>query len=56
MNSNRMTAVFVGVFFLVGYVILLPGGFLTDSILDGPDYLVGASANKPQVIIVNSRS
>jgi len=51
MNSNRKTAIAVGVFFLVGYVILLPAGFLTDSILDAPDYLTNVSANQSQVII-----
>jgi len=51
MNSNRKTAIIVGAFFLVGYVILLPGGFLVDSILNAPDYLINVSANKTQVII-----
>ena len=51
MNSYRKTAIFVGIFFLAGYVILLPGGFLVDSILNAPDYLINVSANKTQVII-----
>ena len=51
MKSYRKTAIFVGIFFLVGYVILLPGGFLIDSIIDGPDYLINVSANRSQVII-----
>jgi hypothetical protein len=51
MNSNRKTAIIVGAFFLVGYAILLPGGFLIDPILDAPDYLINVSANKNQVII-----
>ena len=52
MKSYRKTAIFVGVFFLVGYVILLPGGLLfIDPILDAPDYLINVSANRSQVII-----
>jgi len=51
MDSNRKTAIFVGAFFLVGYAILWPGGFLIDSILDASDYLINVSANKTQVLI-----
>ncbi len=51
MNTNRKTAIIVGIFFLVGYVILIPGGFLVGSILNAPDYLIVTSANKPQVIL-----
>ena len=51
MNTHRKTAIIVGACFLAGYVILLPGGFLVDSILDAPDYLINVSANKSQVII-----
>ena len=51
MNSYRKTAIFVGIFFLAGYVILLPGGFLVDPILDAPDYLINVSAHIPRVII-----
>ena len=51
MNTHRKTAIIVGACFLAGYVILLPGGFLVDSILDAPDYLINISANKSQVII-----
>ena len=50
-NTHRKTAIIVGACFLAGYVILLPGGFLVDSILDAPDYLINVSANKSQVII-----
>ena len=50
MKSYRKTAIFVGIFFLVGYVILLPGGYLVDSILDAPDYLNIISVNIPRVI------
>jgi hypothetical protein len=52
MKPYRKTAIFVGIFFLVGYVILLPGSLLfIDPILDAPDFLIGVSANQPQVII-----
>jgi hypothetical protein len=50
-NTHRKTAIIVGACFLAGYVILLPGGFLIDSILDAPDYLINVSTNKSQVII-----
>jgi hypothetical protein len=50
MKSYRKTAIFVGIFFLIGYVILLPGGYLVDSILDAPDYLNIISVNIPRVI------
>ena len=51
MKLYRKTAIFVGIFFLVGYGILLPGGFLVDSIIDTPDYLINISANSSQVIL-----
>jgi hypothetical protein len=51
MKSHRTTAIFVGIFFLVGYAILLPGGFLVDSIIGAPDYLFTISANSSQVIL-----
>jgi hypothetical protein len=51
MKPYRKTAIFVGIFFLVGYVILLPGGFLIDSIIDTQEYLINISANCSKVII-----
>jgi len=52
MKPYRKTAIVVGIFFLVGYVILLPGGLLfIDPIIDAQDYLIDVSVNKSQVII-----
>ena len=51
MNSHRMTARIVGVFFLIGYVALAPASVFLESILNAPDYLIIVSANKTQVLI-----
>ncbi len=52
MNSNRKTAIIVGVLFItatvvsvIEYLVILP------PILNAPDYLVNVSANKTQLII-----
>ena len=51
MNSNRKTAIIVGVLFLVSYVAVFLGGYIVDSILNAPDYLINVYPNKTQVII-----
>ena len=51
MNSNRKTAIIVGVLFLTAMVTYLLGASLLESILNAPDYLITVSANETQVII-----
>jgi len=50
MNSNRKTAIIVGVLFLAGITIWI-GDALINSILDAPDYLINVSENTTQVTI-----
>jgi len=50
-DSNRKTAVIVGVLFITATVSAVLSGFLVGPILDGPDYLIGVSANENQVLI-----
>ena len=51
MNSNRKTAIIVGVLFIAATVTAILGGLLIESIIDAPDDLVNVSANENQVII-----
>jgi len=51
MNSNRKTAIIVGVLFLAGYVGVFVGGAISGPILKAPDYLSNIYPNKTQVII-----
>jgi hypothetical protein len=51
MNSNRKTAIIVGVLYIIGTVAGILSVVLTGPILDTPDYLVRTSANANQVII-----
>ena len=51
MNTNRKSAIIVGVFFLAGYFILIPGSLIIDAIIDAPDFLINVSANQSKVII-----
>ena len=51
MNTNRQTAIIVGVLFLTAMVASLLGGGLVESILSAPDYLLAVSENETQVII-----
>ena len=51
MNSNRKTAMIVGVLYIIGTVAGILSVVLTGPILDTPDYLVRTSANANQVII-----
>jgi len=51
MNSNRKTAIIVGVLFLTAIAVNALGDRLIDSILNAPDYLTNFSANESQIII-----
>lgn len=51
MNSNRKTAIIVGVLFIIGTVAGILSVGLTSSILSAPDYLTQVSANAPQIIL-----
>jgi len=51
MNSNRKTAVVVGVLFIAATVLSLISTSLTGSVIGAPDYLVNVSANANQVIV-----
>jgi hypothetical protein len=51
MNSNRKTAISVGVLFIIATVLGVLGRSFLQPIVDAPDYLVKASANENQLII-----
>jgi len=51
MNSNRKTAIIVGVLFIFAIVMLFIGEALYKPILNSPDYLENASPNRIVVII-----
>jgi Domain of unknown function (DUF4386) len=51
MNTNRKTAVIVGVVFIIATILNVLGENLSKPILEAPDYLVKISANENQVII-----
>ena len=51
MNTNRKTAIIVGVLFIIGTVGLALSVVLVGSILDDPDYLIEFSANENRIII-----
>jgi hypothetical protein len=51
MNTNRKTAIIVGVLFLTAMVTSLLGGIWLESIISAPDYLITVSAYETQVII-----
>jgi hypothetical protein len=51
MDSNRKTAIIVGVLFITATVAYSLGVFLLDPILGGSDYLTSASGNASKVII-----
>ena len=51
MNTNRKTAIIVGVLFIIATVVHMVGNLsFSKPILDNPDYLIIASANGNQVI------
>ena len=51
MNTNRKTAIIVGVLFIIGTVAGILSVVFTGSILGDPDYLIKISANENQIII-----
>ncbi len=51
MNTNRKTAIIVGVLFITATVASLLSTGFTGYILDAPDYLIKISANENQIII-----
>jgi len=51
MNTNRKTAVTVGVLYIIGTVMGVLSVILTGSILDDPNYLVKVSENQGQIVI-----
>jgi hypothetical protein len=51
-DSNRKTAVIVGVLFIAATVSAVASGFLVEPVLDSPDYLISVSAKENQVLIV----
>jgi hypothetical protein len=51
MNTNRKTAIIVGVLFIIGTVAGILSVVFTGSILGDPDYLIKISVNENQIII-----
>lgn len=51
MNSNRKTAILVGVFMLAATVVFMIGNGLIESILKTPEYLDDVYANKTKLIV-----
>jgi len=51
MNSNRKTAIIVGVLFIIGTVAGVLSAVVTGPILNDPDYLIKISANETQIIL-----
>lgn len=49
MNTNRQTATFVGVMFILATVSAILGLYFYQPILNGPDYLINGAANQNQV-------
>ena len=50
MDSNRKTAIIVGVLFLIATIIIIIGGVFSLSIYE-TDYLTAVSANENQVVL-----
>lgn len=51
MNTNRKTAIIVGVLFIIGTVAGILSVVFTGAILNAPDYLMKVSANENKIII-----
>jgi hypothetical protein len=51
MNSNRKTAIFVGVMFILATVSAILGLYFYQSILNGPDYLINGAANQNKIAL-----
>ena len=50
-NSNRKTAIIVGILFIIGTAAGVLSVVVTGSILDDPDYLTKIAANENQIIM-----
>ncbi len=50
-NSHRMSAVAVGVLFIIGTVSGIIGGVISGPILEAPDYLVQLAVNETQIVM-----
>ena len=51
MNTNRQTAIIVGVLFIVATVSAILGLYFYQPILSGPDYLINGAAHQNQVAL-----
>jgi hypothetical protein len=51
MSAARKTAIFVGIFFLSGYIGIFVGDAITGPVLNAPDYLSSVYPNRTQLII-----
>ena len=51
MNTDRKTAIIVGVLYIIGTVAGILSVVLSMPILDGPDFLIRVSANENQFVI-----
>jgi hypothetical protein len=51
MNTNRKTAILIGILFIIGTVAGILSVVFTSSILNAPDYLMKVSANENKIIV-----
>ena len=51
MNTNRKTAIIVGVLYIIGTAAGILGGVVTGPVLNDPEYLALVSANQNQMIV-----
>ena len=51
MNTHRMTAILVGVFFIIGTIAGISSGVVTGPVLEGPDYLAKVAANEGKIAL-----
>lgn len=51
MNSDRKTAILVGVFFIIGTAAGVSSGVVTGPVLDGSDYLSRVAANESKIAL-----
>jgi hypothetical protein len=51
MNTNRKTAIIVGVLYIIGTVAGVLSVVLSTPILNGPDFLIKVSANENQIVL-----
>ena len=51
MNTNRKTAIVVGVLYIIGTVAGILSVVISTPILDGPDFLIKVAANENQIVV-----